>query len=174
MPGNFTLIVGDEDAKSWLHAAPGAVNTWLRDLVGDTVDFSADRLRAHAPGGIDALVESDRPSADVLGPIEGVAGVLPDITQETFNRGLGSDPADYPVFVDVGTGIFGERGTPIRTIPGHVMVIDFPEGKLFTNVIRGQPGQHYSDRAFEETVGWLPGRLEVAVREFSAESKAHV
>jgi hypothetical protein len=167
MPGNL-IILGDDEAKAMLHAEPALVDVWLSGLVDDISDFAAERLRVHAPGRIDQLVDAAHDLPGEAGAIEATAGVIPDITEGNFNRGLGSDPADWPVFVDVGTGVYGAHGSPIRSIPGNVMVFEADGQRIFARQIKGQPAQHYSDRAFEDTVGWTPARIELAAREFAA------
>lgn len=162
------IVMGDDEAKAFLRAERGVVDIWLGGLVDDIADFAADRLRAHAPGSIEMLVETAHDTAGGVGAREATAGVIPDITQENFSRGLGSDPADWPVFPDVGTGIYGEHGTPIRVIPGNVMVFESHGERIFAHTIKGQPAQHYSDRAFEDTVAYAPVRVEMALRELSA------
>lgn len=163
MPGVFTLIEGDDEAATYLYEGDEHVEAMLTDLVGDITDHAAEELRTLAPGTIGAeLIGTDEPHLPDQGAIVGVAGVLPDISEEMnlgAIRGLGSDPADYPVFVELGTGIFGEYERPIQVMPGHVMVIPFPDGKVFTRSIAGQPGQHYAERAYENTIQWIPGRL---------------
>lgn len=166
MAGNMTIVEGDREVQEWLVAEPGRIDDWLYELIDETSFFASARLRERAPGSIEGLVDTDLASEAEPGLFQAIAGVGPDITKETFGRGLGSDPADYPVYVEVGTGIFGEHGTPIETIPGHVMAFMGREGRMiFTGKVAGQPGQHYARESFEDTVGWLPGRIEVALHE---------
>jgi hypothetical protein len=172
-PGNFVMydseVEGDERAKEYLVTTPKRVNDWLYELVDATIFFAADRLRVHAPGGIDSLVGVDLPHELEPGRIDGTAGVEPDITEETFMSGLGSDPADYPVFVDVGTGIFGPERREIFTIPGHVMgPISWQGREIFVSSFKGQKAQHYSDRAYEDTTAWLPAKVELAKRDLGS------
>jgi hypothetical protein len=159
------LVSGDKEVKEYLATSPQRVDDWLYELVDGAVFFAADRIRAHAPGSIDRLVDVQVPNVLSPGVIEGIAGVEPDITEETFGRGLGSDPADYPVFVEVGTGIFGEVGTPITSIPGHKMgpIIGSDGHFFYTTIVKGQPPQHYTENAFDETVIWMPGHIEGAL-----------
>jgi len=140
----------------------GRVDSWLRGLVGDTVDHAAGRLRHHAPGGIDALVTADGPRGEPqAGVVEGMAGVLPDLQEEIDHpRGLGSSPADYPFYVDAGTGIFGEFGRPITAFPGGVMgPVEFRGRMAYSRSIKGQPGQDYSGAAHRDTDLWLQGHI---------------
>lgn len=173
MPGNFELIIeDDEEVKRWLRAGEGHVNDWLYELVDAATFHAADRLRALAPGSIGVeLIDVELPHEAEPGVIEGVAGVEPDLTQATFSRGLGSDPADFPYFVEVGTGVYGEFGTPIQTIPGtYPMAWESAGNLIFAWEVRGQKPQRYGERSFEETAGWLPARIELARREFQAEA----
>lgn len=172
MPGNFTIVEGDREVQEWLVAEPGRIDDWLYELVDEVSFFAAGRLREHAPGHIDQLVDIKLATELEVGHFEAIAGVEPEITPDTFGRGLGSDPADFPVFVDQGTGVFGEVGTPIETIPGHVMAFMGRDGHMvFTPRVAGQRPQHFSLHSFEDTVGWLPARIEFALRDLGRRSR---
>lgn len=143
------------------------VDSWLLNLVDDTVDYAARQLRRHAPGEIDALVTADGPQGEPqTGIIEGMAGVLPDLQEEIAHpRGLGSSPADYPFYVDVGTGIFGEFGRLITAFPGSVMgPIEFRGRMIYPRSIKGQPAQDYSGEAHRDTDIWLAGHIPVSAQ----------
>lgn len=178
MTGNMVIVEGDREVKDWLIAEPEHIDDWLYELVDEVSFFAAGRLRERAPGGISGLVDIDLANELDPGHFEAVAGVEPDITEETFGRGLGSDPADYPVYVEVGTGIFGEFGTPIEAIPGHLMgpisafsMTGIHDSFFFTKSVKGQKPQHYARESFEDTVGWLPARIEVALHELGRRSR---
>lgn len=159
-PGNFILVTGDDEASAWLRSGNEHVMSMVTDVVDDIAEHAADELRSLAPGRIGAeLVDVAHAYMSEPGIVEAVAGVEPEITPDTFTRGLGSDPADFPVFVDQGTGEFGQYRRPIEVIPGNVMVIPFPEGKVFTPKIKGQEAQQFSERAWENTIFWTPVRL---------------
>lgn len=167
-PGNLTLVEGDERVKLWLRTEGQRVDDWLYEIVDGLVFYSAGRIKEHAPGGISELVDIRPAHETVTHAFEGIAGVEPDITEETFSRGLGSNPADYPVFVEVGTGIFGPVGTPISSIPGHLMgpIWDTAVGReIFVQVIQGQKPQHYTEDAFHELVEQTPVVLKAALPE---------
>lgn len=165
-----TIVTGDREVQHFLLTMPERVDDWLYILVDGALFFAADRIRQNAPGGIDALVDVQVPSVLSPGVIEGAAGVEPDITEESFHGGLGSDPADYPVFVEVGTGIFGEVGLPISSLPGHVMgpIIGADGSFFFTSVIQGQPAQHYAEHAYDETVAWMPQHIVALLPELGS------
>ena len=142
------------------------VDRWLDDLVDDAVDYGARRLKVHAPGGIDALVVTDGPQYEPdVGAIEGVAGVTPDPVEESENpRGFESSPADYPFYVDVGTGVHGERGDIITAFPGDLMGPILYKGRMiYIRFSKGQEAQLYSDRAAEDLYLWLDERLVSAL-----------
>lgn len=177
MPGNFELIISnDDEVKHWLRSSNRQVNDMLYELVDATIFHAEDRLRAFAPGEISELVDINLPTEPEPGAIDGAAGVVPDVRAATFGQGLGSDPADYPYFVEVGTGVYseGENASrqPITTIPrSYPMVWERPPGNLiFAWTVEGQKPQHYGRHSFEETSGWLPARIELARQEFAAET----
>lgn len=172
-PGNMlllddeTIVEGDDEVKRYLRRESGVVNDWLYELVDGLVFYADSRLRQHAPGGISDLVGVSLPHEGEPGVIEGIAGVEPDITQATFTQGFGSDPADYPVFVEVGTGIFGPVGEPISTIPGQYLMgpIDWMGREIYVSVIKGQPPQRYAEHSYEELVEHTPVVIKASLPE---------
>jgi len=160
MPDTIDIEVVDHDG-SFLRSFEERVDAWLEDLVDDTVDHAAGRLRHHAPGAIDALVTSDGPQFEPEGGvIEGMAGVLPD-PDETFVSARGSKRSDHPFYVDVGTGVFGETGRPITAMPGSVMgPIEWGGRMIYVKSIKGQRAQDYSGAAFRDTDAWLPFKIQ--------------
>ncbi len=167
-PGLMTLVEGDEEVKRFLSGADSLVNDWLYEVVDSLVFHGEQRLREHAPGSIKGLVDVAPAHETASGAFEGIAGVEPDITKATFGSGLGSDPADYPVYVEVGTGVFGDVGLPISSIPGHLMgpITDPVTGRdFFLSEMKGQPAQRYAERSFEELVGWVPTQIKLKLPE---------
>jgi hypothetical protein len=165
-PGNFTIVLGDERAKTKLRRADGIIDDWLYELTDDVAQRAGDRLRANAPGAIDRLVSVDR--AEEIGPgsFESIAGVESDTFYGNSDRGLGSNPQHYPIYVDQGTGIFGEKRSPIYTIPGNLMgPIRFKGRTHFVPHFKGQPAQHFSERSFTDTIGWTPFRIDAGIVE---------
>lgn len=163
-PGNFVLVeegTGSADAKEWLRGANRRVDDWLYELADSLTFFAAGRLVEHAPGKIKGLVGTKPAHETITGAFEGVAGVEPDILQENFHRGVGSDPADYPVFVEVGTGVFGPVGTVISSMGGRLMgPIPWEGRQIFTRVVQGQRPQLYAERSFLELVAVTPVRIK--------------
>lgn len=165
-PGNFVVVVGNEEAKHGLLHAAESIDDWLYELTDAVAQQAADRFRTHAPGAIDLLVDVDLAHETAPGHFESSAGVEPYVVPWEFHRGLGSDPADYPVYVDRGTGIYGDRHSIIYPIPGHVMGPIWYQGRqIYIKSSKGQPAQHFSDKAFADTVGWTPARIELALPE---------
>lgn len=135
------------------------------DIVDDVVEHAGRQIEMEAPGSIAGLVEIDGASLLEPGAIEAVAGVTPAHSGgeggKTFVQ-AGSDPRDYPYFVHEGTGIYGAYGTPITVPAPGFMQIDFPDGRVRTRQIEGQPAQPYVERAFEDTAEFVPVRLASA------------
>lgn len=156
-PGNMMLVTGDDEVKAWLRTEDHRVDDWLYELVDGLVVYADARMRELAPGSISELVDIEPAHETATGAFEGIAGVLPAIEDGTYPGGLGSDPADSPVFVEVGTGIFGPVGHPISTIPGHLMVFRGLDGRtVFTEVVQGQRPQRYAGRSFDDLVERTP------------------
>lgn len=149
----------------WIDSLGEKVDRWLTDLVDDTVDFAAGRLREHAPGRIDEFVTSDGPQFEPqTGAIEGVAGVTSDPTESFISR-RGSRRADWPLYVDIGTGIYGESGKPITAFPGDVMgPIQRGGMMVYLEEIRGQKPQDFSGAAMRDTDAWLPIHIELVAK----------
>lgn len=155
-------VLWDSD---WLDSLNERVDRWLTDLVDDTVDFAAGRLKEHAPGRIDELVTSDGPQFEPqFGVIEGMAGVTPDPTESFVSR-RGSKRADWPLFVDIGTGIYGDTGKPITALPGEQMGPLIEHGmQFFFNEIKGQRPQDFSGAAARDTDAWIPMHIELVAK----------
>lgn len=137
------------------------VDDWLLEVVDAGIFHAQERLVAHAPGGIKDLVDVDLPRFELAGSIvTGEAYVDPDLDETSDDGGLGSSPADYPYYVDVGTGIFGDVGTPITAFPGHVMgPIEYGGRMIYVKSFKGQPAQRYSDAAARDVDVMLGFRL---------------
>lgn len=166
MAGNFVLVEGADEVRTYMYRG-GNVDEDLRELTSDIAEFAGEALSSTAPGkiGLELVrVDTDRHEE---GRISAVAGVIPDLDETLFGdpRGLGSDPADYPFFVDVGTGIFGPLSREIVMPPGHHMgPIPWMGGNIYVQHIKGQEAQHYSDKAYQQTVDWIPERITAEKR----------
>lgn len=160
-PGVFTIVIGDDDAKRGLRGAQGKVDDWLVELSDSIAFHAADRLRALAPGHIPELVDTSLTTELDTGAIEAGAGVTRARGIADPNRGRDSDPQDYPVFVDQGTGVYGEKKSPIYATPGHLMgPIEWMGRDIYVPMVRGQIAQHFSERSFEDTVRFTGERIE--------------
>lgn len=171
--GVFTVVIGDDDAKAWFRSAPARVDDWMYQIVDSIVFHASDQLKIHAPGRIKGLVEEDLPEVPEVGAVGGAAGVVPDRTSYPAPPSDGSDSADYPIWVDQGSGVHIEGGSHI--FPRHAKrmgPIQWRGREIFLLSQRGQAGQHFSDESFVETVAWIPGRIELAKGELYTERAA--
>lgn len=161
--GVFTVVVGDREAKDYLRRGSTRVDEWLYELVDAITFHAADRLREHAPGRIKRLVEVDLPDSPQPKYVRGVAGVTSDPLKEESVGG--SDEGDFPFYVDQGSGLFGEHHRII--FGGGTLMGPFQHDgrKTFTRFFRGQEAQHFSDRAFADTIAYTPGRIQLAKSE---------
>lgn len=172
--GNYELeIDNDDEVKRWLRRSPDEIDDWLYELVDAAVFHAASRLRALAPGSISQLVGVELPHQPEPGRIEGAAGVEPDYMGPTTPvQGLGSDPADFPFYVEVGSGVHATdpeaSHSPIRTIPGtYPMAWEHMGNMVFAWETQGQKPQFYGLRSYEETASWMPARIRLARQEFA-------
>lgn len=69
--------------------------------------------------------------------------------------------APYGVWVDEGTGIYGNKHRRISAKPGNVLVFDIGGRKVVTTSVKGQEGQHFMQRAFDEVnKSYAPARID--------------
>lgn len=176
-------VDGKKEAQAFLRSAEARVDRWGTRFVNNVAEYAATRLRAHAPGGIDALVTVDETHLDAFGVLQSIAGVERDVSVGTLgfssaqgfdsirNRtrmpGIASDPADYPVYVDQGTGIYsvGDNAPrkPIHALPGSFMRFIAADGRLVTTtVVMGQQPTLFSAKAAEDTRRHLPFLVDKA------------
>lgn len=170
MTGTFVIVEGDKEAKAWLRTAEPRIDDWLYEVSDSIVFHESDLLHETAPGRIKALVDyvpvvEERPHY-----FEGLAGVKPD---GFALPGPGSAKEDYPFYVEEGTGLYGELHSIIYPLVGTLMgpIEDFGY-EYWIKSSKGQPGQHYGRRAYEETVAWVPSRLEEAKASLFAKTEA--
>lgn len=167
----MTLVTGADEVKAWLRTEGSRVDDWLYELVDGLVVYATARVRELAPGSISELVDMVPAHETATGAFEGVAGVEPDLTDDGFafgHVGLGSDPDDFPVFVELGTGIFGPVGHPISTIPGHLMAFEIDGHLVFAHVVMGQRPQRYAGRSFDDLVERTPVVIRTALPQLGA------
>lgn len=161
VPGVFTIVLGAEEGKRRIRGVKGKVDDMLYELVDAIAFHASDQLRIHAPGHISELVDTDLATEVEPHHFHAAAGVTPGESKFVSRRG--SRRADYPLYVEGGTGVYGETGSPILAVPRHLMgPIDFEGRDIFLSSIQGQHAQHYAERSFEEAVSWTPARIELS------------
>lgn len=116
---------------------------------------------------------------DLVGTIEARLGITPIEEAGSFHHG-DSDSSHYPVFVDQGTGIFGETRTPI--FAKHVMEngklgymhFEGDHGEIFTQEVKGQRPHLFiaATMAFAEAVLHSDPHIRIALDEMAAEAAA--
>lgn len=169
MSGVFTIVEGRAEVKAWLRSAPARIDDWLYELSDSVVFHAHDALRETSPGRIKFLVEADPVKEDAPHLFEGSAGVTPE---GRALPGPGSAREDFPYYVDQGTGLYGALHSIIHPLHGNLMGPILYRGRsIYVKSFEGQKPQHYGRQAYEETVAWMPGRLEVAKATLYAETK---
>jgi len=163
VPGDDEIEVSSlREFRDWLDGLDDRVDAWLHDVVDEAVDYGGAQLVAHAPGSIKDLVGTDDPRPGDEGVlVHGEAYVIPAIDEKGDNDAKpGSNPEDYPYYVDVGTGIFGERGAPITAFPGGVMgPIEYGGRMIYLKSTKGQRAQLYSEAAADDVDAMLDFRI---------------
>ena len=90
------------------------------------------------------------------------------VSDKTENSRTITNKMPYLPYVNEGTGIYG-RGTPIRPI--HAKVLHFWVGgiplageEVFTQSVRGQPGQHFVERGANDIAKSVSKLAVIAAR----------
>jgi hypothetical protein len=101
--------------------------------------------------------------------IHGAVGIPPiDSGRRSFTSG-DSDQADYPIFKDRGTGIFGEEPHQITPATRKVMRFEGMFGDtVFRHSVAGQEGAEFGCRTYEEMFSALPADVEIFERELKS------
>ena len=75
-------------------------------------------------------------------------------------------PASYAKFVNDGTGIYGPYKTPIiHPVIGKKFAFQVGGKMVYTNMIKGQKGQHFVEKSIEATQSRLTDFFMIAIRE---------
>lgn len=143
----------------------------VRSIVEDSTAF----MRSIEPKRTGALIEHTTHTDvdDLVGLIEARLGIKPVDEASSFHHGS-SDSRDYPIFVDRGTGIFGETGSPIYSKHNGPMVFEEDGRTIFTRAVAGQEGQHFvaATEAFAEALLREDQHIRLALAEMAAEAAA--
>jgi len=142
-----------------------AVHRTLVDLVDHVASEGGDALKAIVPHDIGELAKhaGHKGPHDLGLEITASVGVL-DIARP------GSDPVSmkYPIFVDKGTGIYGESHTPIFAKRSHFMKLPPKEGySTFQHEVKGQRPQYFMAKTF----AFMLTSLDINGKRFKEELK---
>lgn len=73
-------------------------------------------------------------------------------------------PAHYAEYVNDGTGIYGKYHTPIvHPVIGKKFAFQVGGKMVYTNIIKGQKGQHFVERSMDEVIPRIPNRFKTAI-----------
>jgi hypothetical protein len=167
------LVVSVESNTDALSAM--AVHKLLERLVEHIIDQGEDFLRVNVAesisgdygttGDLEAHVGS-HPVVSVGDAVQGSVGIPPIESGRRSATTGESDQADYPIFKDKGTGIFGD--TPHQITPATRQVMRF-EGmfgeEVFRHSVSGQKGAEFTRHTYEEMFVALPHDVETFERE---------
>lgn len=155
-----------------------AVHRMLGDLLTSTVEDTEEFLRFIVPKDTGRMAEevghhgaheTDAGLEASIGipRIEGAGGGVSPAVKDLITPGE-QDSADYPLFTDRGTGIFGPAGVPIHARKVTVMHFEDQSGHdIFREEVKGQEGHHFmlASYAFARIA------LQAHVREFEERVK---
>ncbi len=158
-----TLVVLEFSSESNTdRLTAGAVHRLYEDLVDRLTDRGREALRTNAAASVEGkygrtgLMEEH---VDSSGPVDegteitAAVGIKPveEARARPYASIFESDPADYPLFKDIGTGLFGETGGRIVSPKGGVMRFTGTEGEtVFVRSTKGQEGAHFLRETYEE------------------------
>jgi hypothetical protein len=150
---------------------------------------SADFMRVIVPKDTGRLAEHVGHSffEDLMGRMEVRVGVRPieDAAVKRYQTATKDLPVPgeqraeyYPLYVDRGTGIFGETGTPIFARRAHNMRFDDAEGvTIFRHEVAGQRPAHFMLETYAAArvfVRVAEERFFTRLKEMSEEARAHL
>ena len=73
-------------------------------------------------------------------------------------------PAHYAEYVNDGTGIYGKNHTPIvHPTIGKKFAFQVGGKMVYTNIIKGQVGQHFVEKSVSEVTPRIPNRFKTAI-----------
>lgn len=140
-----------------------AVHRLFVDMISRTTHAGETFLKSIAPRGstekLARAVTSSGPhdagdhidAAVGIPPIADVADRMAHKPSPDFFTPSGHTAADYPLFRDRGTGMFGPAHAPIHSHTGGPMKFEGTDGNLvFARSVQGQPGGHFMLATFEE------------------------
>lgn len=144
-----------------------AVYDALVKMVGHSAEEGADFLKLVVPKG-ETLGLSTH--AGHHGPIDDGINVKAEVGIPPILAGGATDPNSmrYPMYVDKGTGIFGDTHEPIMA-KREAMKLP-PDGvhSMFHKVVKGQEGQFFMEKTFE----FMKESMKVNAEFFKAELKS--
>jgi hypothetical protein len=158
----------------------------LLAMVDELATEGGDFLKAIVPKGETLRLtehSGHEPASRDLSGIHAIVGVtrIPEATGSSIFSG-GKDSAEYPSFVDQGTGIFGDAGMPIFahhfSLGGSERGAEFgfmklpPDGEhnIFQYEVAGQEGKHF----MAATLAYLRMALEMKMREYRSKVTAEL
>lgn len=164
-------VVGVRSNVSALSSA--RLHQALKDMVERVVDDSTTFMRAIEPkrtGELEAHTIHTH-AEDVVDLIEAKLGVT--AIGESVPS-IGSDSSHYPIFVDVGTGIFGDTGSRIFAHTAKRMHFEIDGHEIFAESVAGQRGQHFvaATEAFAQALLRTDPHIRLALDEMAAEAAA--
>lgn len=88
------------------------------------------------------------------------------VTEHTEEEYHIQSPAQYVKYVNEGTGIYGPYKTPIiNPAIGKKFAFEVNGQMIYTNIIKGQKGQHFVEKSISQTQDKLAGFFIKAIRE---------
>lgn len=138
-----------------------SVHRLFSDMIERTVRSSREFLTGAVPHGeterLAAAVDSTGPYDEVdsisaavgIPPIGGLEDRFTKTPSPDFFSPSGSSAADYPLFVDRGTGMFGPAHAPISSHTGGPLVWEEDGRTIFAQHVQGQEPHHFMLATYE-------------------------
>lgn len=149
---DFVVVVGDKEFAFKLSSHSPAKTA--RQIVTDSLFHLEMMAKVNAPHQSGNLMRAISKSE------------VYQTSEDTYSGHVGVGPtAPYGRWVEEGTGIYGPKHQPIKSLTGNFLVWESErstrkDGKFFTRQVKGQKPKFYMKRAYEYVTNtYLPAKI---------------
>lgn len=148
-------IVGADELRMRIKMMRESLDRLTRDAAKDVAEHLALEIKQGAPkltGNLASAVDVEAGARNIIG----VANSF------KFEVSINERQAPYALYVEKGTGIFGPTRSPIKSLPGNVLVFELNGKTIFAHSVKGQRGRHFVRDAILRTKElYVPVRVEI-------------